>query len=168
VLIVNCDEHTRDVSLLVLAGSPSKPIVKSRLATRECRSVMLLAERLDGDCHAALSDKLAMTLERRNEFLGRGWRIGYRVEEGVAIAAGENHALVLVEHSTRALVGEVSGCQPGDGHGAPNELLRRSGDTQLDTFPLELTIGRSFAAYGAHGILLRLICTVINRAWQGV
>jgi hypothetical protein len=109
MLVINCHDDAGDVPFLVLARPPAKPVVESWLATRKRRTVVLCAERLDSDCQAALSKKFAMSLERSDQFLGRGWRIGHRVEEDVAIGAGEHHALMFVQDPSRALIGKVSG-----------------------------------------------------------
>ena len=87
-----------------------------------------------------------MTLERRCKLLGRGWGIDDGVEERVAVTACEHHALMFIEHSTSAFVGEISRCQSSDGHGALDKLLGRSGNAQLNTLSFWFTIDGRFAA----------------------
>ena len=141
-LVVDCDEHACDISLVILSCPPSKPVVQSGLAAGERRSVVLRAERLDDDPQFRLSKKLTVALEGRHKLFCRRWWIRDSIEKCVAILAREDHTFMLVEHSSRAFVGEVSGCQASNRHGVPDELLRRTGDPQLDALSLELTIDR--------------------------
>jgi hypothetical protein len=97
---------------------------------------------LSGNLVSRLSEKITVVLEGRHKLRCRRWRIRDSVEKCVAILAREDHTFMLVEHPPRAFVGEVSRCQASNRHGVPDELLRRTGDAQLDALALELTIDR--------------------------
>ena len=83
-----------------------------------------------------------MALEGLDEAWGRLGGAVERRDEGIAIRAGENHALVLVEQPPRAFISEIACGKPSDRHGLTNHVLRRRGQTQLKALCLELPLVR--------------------------
>jgi hypothetical protein len=69
--------------------------------------------------------KMAMTLQS----LDKTWRwIGCpadRREEGVAIRAGQNHALMLVKEPARTLIGKIASGKTSDRHGLLDHFFCR-------------------------------------------
>jgi hypothetical protein len=55
--------------------------------------------------------KIAVPAKGRNQLVDRFRRIGYGGEKSVLISASEYHALMFVQHTTRALIGEIAGGQ---------------------------------------------------------
>ena len=80
-------------------------------------SAVMLAERFDRFDHARSAEEMTMTLQSLDKTPGRFRAPADRREEGVAIRARQNHALVLVEHSARTLIGKIAGGKTGNRHG---------------------------------------------------
>jgi hypothetical protein len=123
-LIVDGDENPRHVAFLVLPGATTKPIIERSHTARKSRTVML-AERFDRFDHARSAEEMAMTLQSRDKTWGWIGCPSDRCEEGVAIRARQNHALMLVEKPARTLIGKIAGGKTGDRHGLLDHLLCR-------------------------------------------
>src|ERR1700710_2881030 len=78
-----------------------------------------------------LFDLFAVAPKRGNQARRRSRRIDDRLQEGVAIRTTKHHALVVLENASRALVGKVPRCKPGDRGGALDELVYGGSDAQL-------------------------------------
>ncbi|MGC2332049.1 MAG: hypothetical protein WA581_11385 [Candidatus Acidiferrales bacterium] len=122
VLIVDGDKDTRHIAPLVLASAKTEPIIECNHTARKRRAVML-AERFHRFDHARSAEEMTMTLQSLDKT--RGWiRVpANRREEGVAIRARQNHALMLVENPARTLIRNIAGSKSGDRHGLLDYFL---------------------------------------------
>jgi hypothetical protein len=72
--IVGSDEDPRNVSPFILARATMKPVIKISLSAAKRRSVMMLAERLNDECHRISTHDLPMSTKSVNQlWSGLGW-----------------------------------------------------------------------------------------------
>jgi hypothetical protein len=146
LIAVNRNEHTGNISLLILACPKAEPLIEIGLTTREPCPVMMPAERFDQEAQGGSSHCGAVAPQRRNELFSRFGRIQDGLEESISVRSYEHHPFMLLENPAGSLIGEITSRQTRDSHRALNEFLGRGGDAQLKTFSLELTIDCLFAA----------------------
>lgn len=61
-------------------------------------------------------------------------------EERLPIRAGQDHALVLIQHPACALIGKVARGQASDSHGALDQLLSGGPNAQFDPFAFDFAV----------------------------
>src|SRR3546814_7146874 len=101
---------------------------------------MLPSERLESQPEIAghLRRHGAVPLESPHEpGVGRG-RVEHEVEERLAVPSGKDDPLMLVEHATGRLVGQIGRGTSRNGHGALNDSLGRRLDTRSEEHTSEL------------------------------
>ncbi|HWE75635.1 MAG TPA: hypothetical protein VG328_20920 [Stellaceae bacterium] len=143
--------------MLILTGPLDEPIVECRNTARKPGTIVP-AERLNGRDHRPISaEETAMTLESFDQARWRARLAFQRREEGVAIATGQSHPLMLVQQAARAFISEIAGSQSGYRHSFADNALCRRRYTQLKPLRFQFSTldGWLFVAGDRHSVIVR-------------
>ena len=110
---------------------------------------------------------MAVTLQCLDKARGRVRCPVNRRQEDVAIRARQNHTLMLVEKSARALIGKITGCKTRDRHRLLNHLFADGAKRNSSRWDLYSRFGDADFLRADGMITLLTPCTAIHRTWQG-